>query len=254
MIEPHLGRIGAAVVGVLGHVTPSGRPNAVAVTPYVVDGELIVTSTLALVDKAAAMRLDPRVTLTAGGVTVSGTATIAVDPTPAWFDRHLRSQELAKYPPSRSLLAIPYHRHLLGWYVGRVVIRIDPASVTEQTAADRATVTVVDGDDRLRTWSVPPPPGAADAEVGDRLELAADVDDGPALLLVHEESADQRDLRQLGLRGTVQGGVLHVASRRGTLVPTRSGTLQQLAQLRTLGRRARANRELLASWPQLGGS
>ena len=50
--DEHLRAIDGAAIGVLGHVTRLGRPNALAVTPYVVDGRLLVTSTLALIDKA----------------------------------------------------------------------------------------------------------------------------------------------------------------------------------------------------------
>jgi hypothetical protein len=238
-------RVDRAQLGVLGHVTPSGRPNALAVTPYVIGGRVAITSTLALVDKAAALRADPRVTLTAGGLEIVGTAAVQVDPTPEFFDRYLRQQELAKYPPARSLLSLPFHRRSLGWYVGRVVMWIDAESVTEQAVGDRATVTRVDRDGRLRTRSVPVP---ADP-TADELPLPPGVGDGPALLLVHDEDPDMRDLRQFAARGVVRNGVLRVTNRRGTLAPTRTGTVDQLRSLRFLAGRARANRSRLADWP-----
>jgi hypothetical protein len=102
--------IDQAAIGVFAYVTRAGTPNACAVTPYVVDGAVVVTSTLALVAKAAAVRRDPRVVLLAGGTEVRGAGAVAVDPTPAWFDEHLRDQERRTYPPARSLLAVPGHR------------------------------------------------------------------------------------------------------------------------------------------------
>lgn len=241
-----LSRIDRADVGVLGLTTAGGLPNAVAVTPYAVDGGLVVTSTLALVQKAAALRDDPRVTLSAGGLSVAGTATVEVDRTSQYFDSFIRAQELRKYPPARSLLGLPFHRSLLPWYVGRVIIRVRTDRVDEQACGDEATVTVVDGAGGLRTWNVPRPADLG----GDHVHLPDGVLDGPALLLVHEEDPDMRDLRQTALRGTVAGGVLSVSSRRGSLAPTSRSAMDELRSLRRLARAARGHREVLATWPQ----
>jgi hypothetical protein len=242
-------QIDAAGVGVLGHVTGAGLPNAVAVTPYVVEGQLVVTSTLALIDKADALRRDPRVTLSAGGVSLTGLAEVRVDPTPRFFDDHIREQELVKYPPARSLLGLPLHRRLLPWYVGRVIIFIRPTAVADQHCGDEATLTTIDGHGQLRTWNLPRPPDLADP-TADRLAVPADVADGPALLLVHEEDAAMRDLRQLGIRGTVSDGELVVSRRRGSLTPSPTRAVEELASLRRLAAKARANRARLADWPQ----
>ena len=247
MLRPdQLPRIDRAAVGVLGHAKANGEPNAVAVTPYVVNGELVVTSTLALVQKAAATRRDPRVTLTAGGVSVVGTATVEVDRTAYYFDTFIRAQELRKYPPARSLLTIPFHRRLLPWYVGRVVIRIQPEAASESECGDGATVTVVDTGGQLRTWSVPRP-GDLTAE---HVSLPSSVADGAALLLVHEEDADMKDLRQMAVRGVVRDGVLARASTRGSLARTSKSAIAELQGLRQLARAAKANRASLATWPQ----
>jgi hypothetical protein len=242
---PQLARIDAAAVGVLGHMTASGLPNAVAVTPYVVDGALVVTSTLALIDKAKALLVEPRVSLSAGGVSVSGSATVEVDPTPRYFDRYIRGQELVKYPPARSLLSVPFHRTLLPWYVGRVIIRIHPETVTEEPCGDGTTVTAIDATGQLRTLNVPRPTDLN----ADRIEIAVPVPDGPALVLVHEEDAAMRDLRQLRRRGTVHDGVLHVSARRGSLAPSSKSATDELRSLRALARAARTNRARLATWP-----
>jgi len=241
-----LSRIDGAAVGVLGHVKANGEPNAVAITPYVVNGELVVTSTLALVQKAAAIRRDPRVTLTAGGVSVVGTATVDVDRTAHYFDTFVRAQELRKYPPARSLLALPFHRRLLPWYVGRVVIRIQPEAASESGCGDGATVTGVDTGGRLRTWNVPRPGDPT----ADHLSLPTSVSDGEALLLVHEEDADMKDLRQMAVRGVVRDGVFARTSTRGSLARTSTSAVAELRGLRRLARAAKANRALLANWPQ----
>ena len=59
---PYLARFDAAAVGVLGDVSRSGVPSVVVVTSYVVEGTLVVTSTLALIDKASALLADTPVT------------------------------------------------------------------------------------------------------------------------------------------------------------------------------------------------
>ena len=245
--DVHLRAIDGAAIGVLGHVTRLGRPNALAVTPYVVDGRLLVTSTLALIDKAAALRLDPRVTLTAGGVAVSGTACVEVDTSPAFFDRSVRRQELMKYPPARSLLSIPCHRRLLPWYVGRVAIWIEPNEVAVRPATDDTTVTVVDERGHLVTTIIERPDDL-DADV----LRVGEVPSGPAVLLVHAEDTAMRDLRQLGRHGRVVDGALHVERRRGSLASHRTGTLDELRTLRALAAKARANRAQLATWPPIG--
>lgn len=245
MLRPeHRSRIGAAAVGVLGHVTGKGLPNAVAVTPYVVGDELVVTSTLALIQKAAAIRHDRRVTLSAGGIAVSGTATVEVDRTARYFDTFIRAQELQKFPPARSLLALPFHRSLLPWYVGRVVVRIRPEVVSEQACGDEATVTSIDATGRLSTSNVPRP-----AELNAD-QMVLHVADGPALVLVHEEDADMKDLRQMAVRGTVLDGVLTRTSSRGSLAPTSKSAIDELRELRHLARAARQHRAVLATWPQ----
>jgi len=114
----------AASVGAFAFVGKDGRPRACPVTPYLYAGEAVVSSTLAFTAKVAAVRRDPRVALLAGGCLVRGRATLDVDLTSKTFDERVRRQELRKYPPSRLLLAIPGHRRLLWWYVGRASIAI----------------------------------------------------------------------------------------------------------------------------------
>ncbi len=238
-----------AQVGVFGYVMRSGLPNACAVTPYVVDSVPVVTSTLALIDKAAAVHHDPRVALLAGGVQLSGRATVAVDPTPAWFDRHLRQQELAKYPPARSILGIPGHRRLFAWYVGRVVMSITPDCVVERPRSDLATITVLDTEGVLRVLPTPLPADLNAPEI----EMDTSIPDGLAVLLIHEEDAGMNDLRQLTLHGHVATGAFTVERRRGSLQATPQGWRQQLATSRKLAHQATNNRARLAGWPTIVG-
>jgi hypothetical protein len=246
LTEQELTRIGRAAVGVLGHTTAKGLPNAVTITPYVVDGRLVVTSTLALIQKAAALLADPRVTLSAGGVVVEGVATVEVDPTPQYFDRFIRALELRKFPPARPLLALPFHRTLLSWYVGRVIIQIQPQEVLDQQLGDAVTVTGLDVAGRLWTRNIPSPSSLSDG----RVDLSAAVADGPALLLLHEEDVAMRDLRQMAVRGVIGAGVLEVTARRGSLDPSSKSSTDELRSLRHLARAAKRNRALLATWPR----
>jgi hypothetical protein len=205
----------------------------------------VVTSTAALVAKAAAVRRDPRVALLAGGVAVVGSGVVGFDPTSAWFDTHLRAAELAKYPPARSLLSVPGHRHVVSWYVARAVIRIEPASVVRVPSDHRVSVTVLDADGRLHLVPRSDPPEVT----GNRIRLDGSLPDGRAVLLVHEEDDRMTDLRQRRYFGTLDHGELTVTRDDGSLEPDPKGTLAQLGVVRDLAGRARRNRGRLASWP-----
>ena len=188
----------AAPVGVFAFAGLDGRPRACAVTPYLDAGQALVTSTLAFTAKVAAVRRDPRVALLAGGCLVRGRAALDVDLTSKSFDERVRRQELRKYPPARLLLAIPGHRRLLWWYVGRAFIAIPLGDCAPAPGSDRITVTFL-GDAGL-PLIVPLDP-AADVS-GDEIPVPA-ARDGAACLLVHDEDAGMADLRQLTLHGTV---------------------------------------------------
>jgi hypothetical protein len=132
-----LAPFGRAPIGVFAYVRGDGTPNAVPVTPFVVDGRIVVTSTLAYVTKAAAVRRNPRVALLAGRWSVATTAAVAVDPTPAWFNANIREVEIAKFPPTEHFLGIPFHECLFPWYSGRVVIGFDPVTPEPAPSDDR---------------------------------------------------------------------------------------------------------------------
>ena len=237
-----VGALDAASVGAVAFVGKDGRPRACPVTPYLYAGQAVVSSTLAFTAKVAAVRRDPRVALLAGGCLVRGRATLDVDLTSKTFDERVRSQELRKYPPARQLLAIPGHRRLLWWYVGRASIAIPLDDSTPAPGSDRVTVTFLDGDlPRI----VPLDPAT---------DISSDVipvpirHEGAACLLVHDEEPDMADLRQLTLHGVVRDGTFRAERRTGSLDPSHPGTLDQLRTLRVLGRAARKNRPVLARW------
>jgi hypothetical protein len=234
----------AAMVGVFAFAGLDGQPRACAVTPYLDAGQALVTSTLAFTAKVAAVRRDPRVALLASGCLVRGRAALTIDLTRKTFNERVRRQELRKYPPARRLLAIPGHRRLLWWYVGRASIAIPLGDCTSTPGSDRITVTVLDaGLPRI----VPLDP-AADVS-GNEIPVPA-VGDGAACLLVHDEDPGMADLRQLTLHGTVRDGTFRVQRRTRSLDPAHPGTLDQLRSLRALGRAARQNRPVLARWAQ----
>jgi len=200
-----------APVGVFAFVGKDGLPRACAVTPYLDAGQALVTSTLAFTAKVAAVRRDPRVALLAGGCLVRGRAALDIDVTSKTFDERVRSQELRKYPPARRLLAIPGHRRLLWWYVGRASIAIPFDDCTSAPGSDRITVSFVDGG----LPRIVPLDPAADVS-GDEISVPA-ARDGAACLLVHDEDPGLADLRQLTLHGTVSDGTFRVRRRSGHL-------------------------------------
>ena len=238
-----LDAIAAAPVGVLGLTAKDLTPRAVAVTPYVIDGRVTITTTLALLTKAKMLRNRPAAAVYAGGMHVSGDVTLAMHRDSTWFDEYLRGPESEKYPPAKSLLAVPFHRRVLWWYVGRVSMTFGDPTIEAHPGSDRATITsVVDGEVRITPLD---PNVAAD---GDEIELGADVPDGAGCLLLHHETEGMAELLALTLRGTVRNGVLRVEHRAGSLEPEYPSTRQQLKDLRTLSAQGKANRSTIDAW------
>jgi len=232
----------AAAIGVFAFIGADGRPRACPVTPYVHVGEAVVSSTLAFTAKVAAVRADPRVALLAGGCLIRARATVDIDMTSTTFDERVRAQELRKYPPARRLLAIPGHRRLLWWYVGRASIRIPLADCATVEGADRVTLTVI-GDGLPGILALDP---SADP-LADEFPVPAGVE-GPACVLFHQEDDQMADLRQLALHGTVSDGIFRVERRVGSLAPASPSALGQFKTLRSLARQARTKRAVFERW------
>ena len=234
-----LDRIKSAPIGVFAWVRSDGTPGSCPVTPYVIGDEVVVTSTLAFSAKAAAVRSDPRVALLAAGVFVTGSAEVFVDETSTWFDENIRQAEIQKFPPTKSILAIPGHRCLFPWYVGRIVIRFRPDGVDLVDGGDAVTATqIVHERLRIRPLLVDP--------TGDL--VVSSLSEGPANVLFHEEHGQMSDLRQQSRRGLVSGGVFVEERRSGSLDPGPTGTVAQLSELRSLARSAKRNRPTIKEW------
>jgi hypothetical protein len=249
-----IGAAREAAVAVFAFRGAHDGPMAVPVTPYVdaraddsrreVGGRIIVTSTLAYIRKAELVRRDGRVAMLAGGAHITGDAEVFGDLSGDAFAARYLEQELAKYPPARGLVAIPEHRRVLSWYFGRAIIAISPRDVSPRLGGDRVTLVQVDADGYP---SIVPlsgdgsqfehaQPGAAVPLDG----LAA----GPALALIHEESADMASLRHVTLRGEVRDGMFHVAARAGTLSDGDEAAVDYAA-------RERRAREVMKDWPTM---
>jgi hypothetical protein len=243
-----LAAVDEAAVGVLAFVGPAGRPVACPVTPFVDGGDAVITSVLAFLGKVGAIRRDPRVALLAGGVQLRGNARVQLDETGTVFRARFQAQELRKYPPSRLLLRLPFHRRFLWWYAGRAIIRLD-SGIESTPGSDRITLTHLDGDGLPRIVPLNRLPRADEPLIDLR---AAGVDDpppdGPACLLVHDEFRRFRDLRQLRLTGDITNGQLVIRRRAGSLSPSPRGLRTQISGLRAMSKAAGANRALLAVW------
>jgi hypothetical protein len=238
------GKVDAAHAGVFAYRSRAGRPLACGVTPYVERGELVVTTTLAFPAKAAAVRREGAAAVLAAGLLVQGRVEVHVDRTGAEFDRWLRAQELRKYPPARSLLSIPGHRTLFPWYVGRTYMRFIDPSVEETGGSDTATLTVLDARGLPAISPVPmPPPGPE----GWSFETTAA--DGPACVLIHQETDGMTELRQMRLDGTVAAGRFTTAAATGSLDPQPTGLRADLSKLRHLARRAKAAAAIVDGLP-----
>lgn len=247
-VSGHLAAVDRAPIGVLAFIGPAGRPVACPVTPFVDGEDVVVTSVLALLGKVTAIRQDPRVAILAGGVELRGNARVQLDETGDVFRSRLQRQELRKYPPSRMLLRLPFHRRFLWWYAGRAIIRLS-RDVSITPGSDRVTLTHLGTDGRPRIVPLTCMP-CLDGPVIDLRSVGLDepLPSGPACLLVHDEYSRYRDLRQLRLGGDIADGRLEVRRRAGSLRPGAMSVHARLSGLRGLSNAAKANRALLAAW------
>jgi len=124
------------------------------------------------------------------------------------------------------------------------VVRLPADGVRPVPGSDRVTVTGIDHDGLV---SVVPVTGDVPLDA-DQIPVPAGLPDGPACLLVHEESAGLSDLRQLRLEGDLVSGRLSVRRRSGTLTATHHSPLAQIRDLAALGHAATANRTRIESW------
>jgi hypothetical protein len=247
-VPGRLAAVDRTAVGVLAFTGSAQRPVACAVTPFVDGDDAVVTSVLALLRKVGSIRRNPSVALLAGEVQLRGNARVQLDEAGVVFRARLQAQELRKYPPSRMLLRLPFHRRLFWWYAGRAIIRVN-SGITVTPGSDRVTVTYFSGDGLpliVPLQRVPP----LDGPTVDLRGVSADgsFPDGPACLLVHEEYRRCADLRQLRLSGDISDNQFVVSRRVGSLRPAQASLRKRLSELRAMAAMATANRALIAAW------
>jgi hypothetical protein len=205
-----------AAVGIFAFRDERGRPLAWPVTPYRDGDRAVITSTLAYLRKAEHVSRDGRVALLAGGVHLTGHAQVREDISGRRFAARLLAQEERKYPPTRRLTHIPFHRLRYWWYFGRALIGFVPETVTAESGSDAVTLVTLDRDGMPR---ITPITLAVPAESEFPLPGPIDSAEGAAAILFHQEDASMDDLRYLLLRGAVRNGRFTVRSRIGSLDP-----------------------------------
>ena len=238
----------------LSWVAPTGRPDALPVTPLLVGDQPALAYPYAYAALAREIAAAPAVALTlsdprmtGGGwraLTATGHSSLVEDPEGEVFRARLLREELRKYPPSRTMADSLLLQREHWWYLPRLIVLLDlrsPMPVEPRTEEGHQVLTVWDGD-LLHVDTVQV------AEAGsDRLKLAGlsgrPALDGPAALLGHDFSVpDLERWTPWVTRGTVIGDVLSVTDRpaRTTLEPNLS-LRQRYRRQRDLEKACRAN-------------
>lgn len=227
-----------------------GHPESMPVTPLLVDDVPCLALPYAQRDRAAALRAASEVAFAvtdarslpdnAPGVAAFGSVTVVDDLDGSVFIDKLLDQELAKYPPSRTLADSLLLRRENWWWLPRLLIRLDRVTRTLAVPArtDRAgeallvrddlglrveTVIITDGDEKCLELTSPS---------GDTLRG----DTGPALALGHDYTADDFERWEIwSLRGRLSGDELLAEESHGT----RPVPLQPLNLLERIRRRRR---------------
>lgn len=205
-----------AAVGVFAFRDERGRPLAWPVTPYRDGRRAVITSTLAYPRKAEHVNRDGRVALLVGGVHLTGHARVREDVAGRRFVTRLLAQEERKYPPTRRLTRMPFHRLLYWWYFGRVLMGFVPETVAADAGSDAVTLITLDGDGMPR---ITPLSLSVPTESEFVVPASGRHPDGSAAILFHQEDATMEDLRFLLLRGAVHDGRFTIRTRTGSLDP-----------------------------------
>ena len=217
-VRPALEAADRAAVAVLAAWSSKHhRSVAYAVTPYVLSGRLVITSTLAYLTKVRHLVIDPRMSVLVGGYRFKGLAKVRLDPDGTEFVETLRDQEIRKYPPTGWYARVPGHRRLLRWYFGRAIIQLEAASVEDVAGSD--TWVIVAGDRAAGAPLIEPvaaPPAAAATFQPQLARSWAKLPDGAALVLGHAEPKPW-DLRQVRYSGRLVDGMFTVRRRTGGL-------------------------------------
>jgi hypothetical protein len=176
--------------------SPDGPPRALGVVPLLLGGRPAVALPWAFVDDAraaaassdAALVLsDPRLTGSSWRpLAITGGLTLVEDGEGSIFADQLLDQEVRKHPPSRALVDSPILRREHWWYLPRLILLLEPASVEAVGRRDGPDDAVLGVDDdrlvvrtvRVGGWDADPMP----------LEGGPATVSGPAVLVGQEIS------------------------------------------------------------------
>jgi hypothetical protein len=233
-----------------------GRLEAAAFVPLVIDGAVAaalpfsksaVAARLADVAMATLAFTDSRMAWKGWSpLAVEVAVDVTADRTGEWTWTGALDQEVRKHPPARLLVDTAIQRREHWWYVPRWVVELRPRTaatavarrqgphdgVLVTAAGDAPTVRPVAVDD----WA------AAEVEVTPLARTAAAPANGPlpALLFGHDFAIpDQERSSAVRLRGVLDGRVLAVAEREGSLDLPSAGLLRRLQRHRDLERACR---------------
>jgi hypothetical protein len=196
----------SASVGELAWIDTSGRPDALPVTPLMLDDQPAVAYPYAYAQLARRIALAPAVGLvvseprmTGSGwtpVALQGRPHLLEDPSGQLVKDKLIAQELRKYPPSRALADSMLLRKENWWYVPRLIVVLEVLSVHAVAARKEVfeqRVLAVHSDDGLHLDTV-----QTTEKDKDQLTVASLLDrpvpGGSAVLLGHDFS--EPDLEQ----------------------------------------------------------
>lgn len=231
-----------------------GRPDALPVTPLLLDERPAVAYPYAYADLARQVAGSPAVALTLSdprmtgsgwrAMTAAGQARLVEDSQGELFRAQLLREELRKYPPSRVLADSLMLQREHWWYLPRLIVVLDlgaPVPVEPRVDGQSQVLSVWAGG-RLHVDTV----RVTDTGT-DRLHIASlagrPIPDGPASLLGHDFSVpDLERWTPWVTAGELAGGVFNASGRpeRTTLEPSLS-LRQRYRRQRDLERACRAN-------------
>jgi hypothetical protein len=245
----------ATVVAELLYTREGGGLGAVAVTPMVQDGRVVIAlpyaerplaEALAAASQVALVLSDGRMALRDWEpLAVLGRIEVEADPEGERFSDGLLEQELRKHPPSRTLTDSLRDRRDNWWYIPRLLCHLIPTDEVRQITARNDPTTGVLG------WQTPEGLAVETVEVTDadedRLRLRALSGStlrgagDPAVLFRHDYS--QPDLEQRSQRreaGRLDGSVLRDIEREGDVaLPPPAKLVERVRRHRALAKACR---------------
>lgn len=149
-----------AVTAELCWIDPDGSPAAIAVTPVLLGSTVCAAVPYARAAEVAGLRsagsaafavTDSRSLAGTDAVVAAGTVTVTDDVSGDLFTDELLEQELAKYPPSRTLADSVLLRRENWWWLPRIVVRLDasahPSTLPARTNPARHALLVTPAED-----------------------------------------------------------------------------------------------------------